>query len=159
MKSYLFMLPLALFLQTGSCDDDSDGGDNTPSNFVTFQGETNSAFGGCNVESTSNDEFICVYNGGYNADGLGYGIAVSHLGLCRTATFNMSNEPTDSGEALFVLQITADGVVMETFVGSSGTVNVFDGGLSSSIEFDGTLVSLDTGATETISGFIACDGF
>lgn len=157
MKSYIFMLPLLLFLQTGSCDDDEGTTtNNTPDNFVTFQGVTNDAFGGCNVDSDTAGEFICVYNGGYNLDGQGYGIAVSHTGVCRTATFNMSNDTEEDGDALFVLQITESGVVVETFVGASGTVNVFDSGINSSVEFDGTVVSLNTGLTETISGYIEC---
>ena len=159
MKTYLFALPLLLFLQTGSCDDDEGGTttDTTPDNFVTFQGETLEAFGGCNVESTDDDLFICVYSGGFRANGLGYAIGVSHLGLCRTATFNISDEPTDSGDASFVIQASMDGVAVESFIGVSGTVNVFDSGASSSIEFEGTVVSLESGEEETIAGFIACE--
>lgn len=157
MKTYLFALPLVLFLQTGSCDDDSgDSGMSDSENFVTFLGETNDPFGGCNVESTSNDEFFCVYNGGYNADGVGYSIAVSHTGLCRTATFNMSNDTQAGGDALFVVQLTVEGIVTDTYVGNSGTVNVSDSGLNSSIEFEGTVINLETGVEEAISGYIAC---
>lgn len=157
MKTYLFALPLLLFMQTGSCDDDSDTtSDDSSSNFVTFLGETNDAFGGCNVESTDDDLFICVYNGGYNANGQGFTIAVSHTGLCRTASFTLDSEATNDGEAQFIIQISESGVAVETFVGVSGTVNVSDSGVNSSIEFNGTVVSLTSGEEETISGFIEC---
>lgn len=160
MKSYLLLFPLFFFLQTGSCSDDSDGtSDDTgflTDNFVSFLGETNEAAGGCNVESTSDAEFFCTYAGGYTSGGESFTIAVSHRGVCRTATFAMRDNANETGVAQFILSIATDGVSTATYYGVSGTVNVTDSGVQTSIEFNGTVLNVATGDEEPIEGFIAC---
>ena len=151
------MLPLFIILQGGGCSNDDDGGsDGTNNNFVTFQGVTNNANGGCNVQSDDGLDIFCVYSAFYQLDGLSYNIAISHEGVCRSATFNLVNDYDQPSNASFVLQIASEGVPVETFVGSSGTINLVDSGVSSSISFDGTIVSLNTGTSETISGYVKC---
>ncbi|MEP2937466.1 MAG: hypothetical protein ABJM06_09030 [Gilvibacter sp.] len=158
MKSYILLFPLFFFLQTGSCSDDSSGDDGGPlnDNFVSFLGETNEASGGCNVESTSDAEFFCTYAGGYTSGGESFTIAVSHRGVCRTATFAMGDNANESGTAQFILSIATSGVSSATYYGFTGTVNVTDTGIQSSIEFSGTVLNVATGDEEAIEGFIAC---
>ncbi|MEY8849762.1 hypothetical protein AB9K26_13165 [Psychroserpens sp. XS_ASV72] len=152
----LVLIPLAIFLQGGCSDDDDGGSDGTNNNYITFQGVTNDGNGGCNVQSDTGLDISCVYSVFYQLDGLSYGIAISHDGVCRSGTFNLSDGIDQSSDAFFVLQITSDGVPVETFVGSSGTVDLVDSGVSSSASFDGTVISLDTGVTESISGYVKC---
>jgi len=157
MKFSIAFIFLAIFLQTGSCDDDSnDVGGSINENFVEFLGVRNEASGGCNEESIGSSESTCVYAGAYTNEGLGYAIAVSHEGLCRSATFNLRDNFDQSNNAFFVLQITEDGVAIETFLGFSGIVEVTDTGNISSLRFNGTVVSTLTGEEETIEGFLEC---
>ncbi|MEM1002321.1 MAG: hypothetical protein AAGH46_06715 [Bacteroidota bacterium] len=153
----IFLLPLIFFLQVGGCSDDEDeNNDGNIESFVTFQGETNTAVGGCNVQSDAGLDILCNYLANYQLNGLNYGIAISNDGICRTATFNLSNDFEGDGNALFVLQITDNGIPLETFVGVSGTIDLVDSGVSSSMRFQGTIISLDTGVEETIEGFVQC---
>lgn len=158
MKSYIFLFPLFFFLQTGSCSDDSDGDTGGPltDNYVSFLGETNEASGGCNVESTSDAEFFCTYAGGYTSGGESYTISISHRGVCRTASFAMSDNANEAGRAQFILSIATSGVSTATYWGTSGTINVTDTGVQSSMEFNGTVLNVATGDEEVIEGFIAC---
>ncbi|WP_299364977.1 hypothetical protein [Winogradskyella sp.] len=153
----LVLIPLLIVLQGGGCSsDDDDGGGSINDNFVTFLGETTEATGGCNVESQGGLDITCVYSGFYQLDGLTYGIAVSHEGTCRSATFNLRDELNDSSDAFLVLQITDNGVVVETYVSISGSVDLVDAGTVSSMRFEGTMRNLATDEEETIEGFIEC---
>jgi len=156
MKLSVLLIPLFVFLQTGSCDDDSMDNITINENFVEFLGVRNEASGGCNEESIGSSESTCVYAGAYSNGGLGYAIAVSHQGLCRSATFNIRDNFDQSSNAFFVVQITEDGVAIETFLGFSGIVEVTDTGNISSLDFNGTVVSTLTGEEETIRGFLEC---
>ncbi len=159
MKLSLFFIPLFLFLQSNGCsEDDSVTPEGTINeNFIEFLGVRNEASGGCNQESTSGTEFICVYGGGYLNGGLSYTIAVSHLGLCRTASFNLRDDVDQAGNSFFIIQVAEDGVAIENYYGTTGTVNVTDSGNLTSIEFSGTVTSTLTGIEETISGFMECE--
>jgi len=154
----LLMVPLFIIMQVDGCssDDEGDVNDGTQDNYVNFQGTVNDPTGGCNVQSETGTDLLCNYLANYQLDGLNYGIAITHSGVCRSATFNMSNDFEEGGDALFVLQITDQGIPVETFVGSSGTVDLVDSGSNSSMSFNGTVVSLDTGVEEPIEGFIQC---
>jgi len=157
MKLSLFVLPLFFVLQTGSCDDDSSDTEvPVNDNYIEFLGARNVASGGCNQEAVSGTETICVYTGGYSAGGLGYTVSVSHLGLCRSATFNMRDNLDQVSNGLFILQITENGVGIENYFGSTGTINVTDTGTGSSISFNGTIISTTTGEEQTITGFMEC---
>ncbi len=158
MKSYIFLFPLFMLLQTGFCSDDSSGDDGGPlnDNFVSFLGEINEASGGCNVESTSDAEFFCTYAGGYTSGGESFTISISHRGVCRTATFALRDSANEAGSALFILSIATSGVSTATYYGLTGTINVTDTGVQSSIEFNGTVLNVATGDEEVIEGFIAC---
>lgn len=151
----LVLMPLLIVLQGGGCSSDDDGG-SINDNYVTFQGETTEATGGCNVESQGGLDISCVYSGFYQFDGLTYGIAVSHEGFCTTATFNLNDELGDPNDAFLVLQITDNGVVVETFVSVSGTVSLVDAGTVTSMRFEGTMMNLQTGEQESIEGFMEC---
>jgi len=157
MKSLIFMFPLIMFLQTGSCSDDTTTDDGGPlnDNYVSFLGETNEASGGCNVESSTGD-FFCTYAGGYTSSGESYTISISHMGLCRTASFAMRNNADEAGNALFILSIASSGVSTATYTGFSGTVNVTDSGTQTSMQFNGTVINVATGDEEAIEGYIAC---
>jgi len=158
MKLSLFFIPFFIFLQTNGCsEDDSVTPDTTINeNFIEFLGVRNVAAGGCNEESTSGTESICVYGGGYTNAGLTYAIAVSHQGLCRSATFNLRDNFDESGNSFFIIQVAENGVAIENYFGNTGTVRVTDTGNITSIEFSGTVVSSSTGIEETISGFMEC---
>lgn len=155
MKNYLFAIPFFLFLQTGSCDDDTTESNPSRDNFITFLDATNQAFGGCNVETATGD-FFCTYTGGYMSGGLSYTVSISHSGLCRTATFNLSDNLDNPSDALVFMQISSSGVATETYIGSSGTVNLSDSGINSSMEFSGTVTNTETGEIEEISGYMEC---
>ncbi len=154
----LLLIPMLIFLQGGACSSDDDGGsdDNNPTNFIRFQGITNEGNGGCNVQADEGLDISCVYSLFYQLDGLSYAIAISHEGVCRSATFNLTDSLDQPSDAFFVLQITSEGVPVETFVGLSGSIDLVDTGVSSSATFEGTIVSLDTGVAEDISGFVKC---
>lgn len=159
MKYLMYIFSFLLLLQADSCgDDDSidDGGGETLSeNFVEFLGVRSEASGGCNIENTMG-EFSCTYAGAYTDSGLGYSIAVTHTGLCRTATFNLRNNLDQESNAAFIIQVTSNGVAVDTYLGSTGTVNVTDSGITSSLGFNGTVINTTTGEEETIVGFIEC---
>jgi len=157
MKVWIFLISLLVLLQMDSCgeDDSLDDGGSINENFVEFLGERNDANGGCNVESTTGD-FSCTYSGAYTDDGLGYAIAVTHEGLCRTATFNLRDNIDQSSNAFFILQVTENGVAIDTYLGSSGTIMVTDTGVVTSLEFSGTVVNTVTGEEEEIEGFMEC---
>lgn len=152
---FLVLVPLLIVLQGGACSSDDDGG-SINDNYVTFLGITNEATGGCNVESQGGLDIICVYSGFYQLDGLSYGIGISHSGVCRTGTFNLRDDLDQPSDAFFVLQITDNGVVIDTYVGSSGTVDLSDSGTSTSMRFIGTVTNLETGEEEAIDGFMEC---
>lgn len=155
---FLLMIPLFIIMQVDGCDTDDEvnTNDGTENNFVTFQGTTNDPIGGCNIQSDAGLDISCNYLANYQLDGLNYGIAITNNGVCRTATFNMSNNFEETGDALFVLQITDNGVPIESFVGVSGTIDLVDSGANSSMSFEGSVISLNTGITEPIEGFIKC---
>ncbi|WP_299523280.1 hypothetical protein [Winogradskyella sp.] len=152
----LVLIPLLIVLQGGGCSSDDDGGGSINDSYVTFLGETTEATGGCNVESQGGLETICVYSGFYQLDGLTYGIAVSHEGFCISATFNLRDELNESSDAFLVLQITDNGVVVETYVSISGSVDLVDAGTATSMRFEGTMRNLQTGEEEPIEGYIEC---
>ena len=155
MKLSLFILPLFFMLQLDTCssDDSSDGPVNN--SFITFSGETNEAFGGCNVQSQNNPIF-CTYVGSTTlANGNTIGISFSHSGICRTATFNFS-DVLDDGDAVVIVQIATDGVVTDTYIGLSGIVDLGDFGATSNMDFSGDVIHSETGEIESISGFIEC---
>ncbi len=156
MKLSLLFIPFFIFLQTDSCGDDTvDDGGSINENFVEFLGVRNEAAGGCNIQSMGNPQ-VCTYVGSYNNAGQGYTISISHTGDCRTATFNLRDNLNSPSNAQLFLQITENGVAIETYLGNSGTVNLGDFGSSSSMEFEGTVISSSTGEEETISGFMEC---
>lgn len=152
------MIPLFIVLQGGGCESDDDGGstDGTINNFITFLGVTNNANGGCNIQSDDGLDISCTYTGFYQLNGLSYTIAISHEGVCRTGTFNLRDDLDQPSNAYFILQVASDGVAIDTFLGFSGTVDLVDSGISSSMSFDGTVVNTETGEEEAISGFIQC---
>jgi hypothetical protein len=152
MKLKLFLIPFIIFLQVGGCEDD-DSSSSSSGSTVTFMGETVSAQGGCNTQSTSGGFITCSYVGGFTVDGVSYGVSVSHTDVCRTATFNMTDN-TNDGNALFFISTSNSGGGF--FTGATGTVNVEDSGTNSSIRFDGTVTSSETGSSLAISGFIGC---
>ncbi|NRA91985.1 MAG: hypothetical protein HRU26_04765 [Psychroserpens sp.] len=154
----LLMIPLMIFLQGGACSSDDDDGsdDGTNNNFILFQDVSSIPTGGCNIQSDAGLETLCNYLANYQIDGLNYGIAISHEGFCRTGTFNLGNDFQGEGNTSFILQITDQGIPVETFVGVSGTVDLSDSGASSSMSFEGIIVSLDTGVQESIEGFVHC---
>ncbi|MEO1030692.1 MAG: hypothetical protein AAFX55_04770 [Bacteroidota bacterium] len=152
----LVLLPLFIVLQGGGCSSDDDDGGSINDSFVTFLGETTEATGGCNVESQGGLDTTCVYSGFYQLDGLTYGIAISHEGFCTSATFNLNDELDDSSDAFLVLQITDNGVVVETYVSTSGSADLVDAGTVTSMRFEGTMRNLETGAEEAIEGYIEC---
>lgn len=155
MKLKLFiMLPLFIILQGGGCSSDDDSG-SINDNFVTFLGVTNEASGGCNIETTTGD-FFCSYTGGYLNDGLSYTISVSHTGLCSTSTYNLRDNLDSPSNALFFIQIASNGVATDTYIGHSGSIDLGDFGVSSSMDFSGTVIHTQTGEEETISGFMEC---
>lgn len=156
MKFSIFLLPLLFFLQAGSCGDDTEDDTSSNLNFVVFLGETNEANGGCNVSSNPGSDPSCVYAGSYTSGGLGYAIAISHTGFCRTASFNLRDNLDQPSNAFFVIQETENGVGIETYVGTSGSISLVDDGIIRSMSFSGTVTSLETGSTETIEGFIEC---
>ena len=145
----LLMIPLFIFLQGGGCSSDDDGAnDGTADNYITFLGVTNDANGGCNIQSDDGLDISCTYTAFYQLDGLSYTIAISHEGECRTGTFNLRDDLDQPSNAYFILQIAEDGVPIETYLGFSGTVNLVDTGISSSVSFDGTVVNIDSGIEE-----------
>ena len=159
MKSYLLLLPLLLFLQTGSCEDDdtpSDEAGDLTENYMNFMGGTSEAFGGCNQDSTSGDDLICVYAGSFVLDGLGYAIAITHKGLCRSASFSIDEQALEEGEAIVILQASESGVTIETFRGVSGTVTLVDSGTNVSFRINGTVQSTTDDSLEAIEGYIIC---
>jgi hypothetical protein len=157
MKLAIFMIPVFLFLQSSGCSDDSsDDGGSINENFVEFAGVRYEASGGCNVESINGQDASCVYAGAFRSGGLGYAIAISHEGFCRSATFNLRDNLDQPSHAYFVMQITEDGVAIETFLGTSGTIDLTDSGNVSSIDFAGTITSVETGMTESIEGYLEC---
>lgn len=158
MKLILFILPLFIFLQVGSCgeDDSSDDGGSINDSFITFLGETNEALGGCNVQSQNNPIF-CTYSGHATlANGDTVVISVSHSGVCRTATFNLSDNIDNNGDALVFVQIATNTVVTDTYLGSTGTVDLGDFGLNSSMDLDGEVTHTEDGTVLSISAFIEC---
>lgn len=154
----LLMIPLFIFLQGGGCssDDDTIPNDGTSDNFITFLGITNDANGGCNIQSDDGLDISCTYSAFYQLDGLSYTIAVSHEGECRTGTFNLRDDLDQPSNAYFILQVASDGVAIDTYLGFSGTVDLVDTGISSSVSFEGTVVNTETGVEEAIVGFIQC---
>ena len=152
----LFTLPLILFMQAGSCGDDTSDDGFINDTFVTFLGTTNDANGGCNIESMSGTQSSCTYAGSYNLDGQGYAISVSHTGICRSATFQLRDNINQPSNALFIVQITEDGVAVETFTGFSGTVDLVDAGTITSMAFNGTVLNTETGDEQAISGYMEC---
>ena len=158
MKLAIFLLPLLFFLQTGGCgDDDSvDDGGSINENFIEFLGTRNVASGGCNQGNPTSSNPTCAYGGGYSLDGLCYAIALSHTGFCRTASFNLRDNINQASNAFFIIQIAENGVATETFLGSTGWVDVFDSGTVTGFEFSGTVISTLTGEEETISGYMEC---
>nr|WP_321234470.1 hypothetical protein [uncultured Psychroserpens sp.] len=152
----LILLPLFIFLQGGGCSSDDDSSDGTNDNFINFLGTTNDGNGGCNIQSDDGLDVSCVYTAFYQRDGLSYTIAVTHTGECRTATFNMRDNLDQPSHAFFLLQVASNGVAIDNYLGFSGTVDVVDSGISSSIRFDGTVVNTVTGEEEAIEGFVQC---
>jgi len=153
----LLLIPFFIILQVDGCsDDEDDTNSGTPDSYVMFQGETNDATGGCNQQVDTGLGVTCNYLGSYQLDGLTYGFGVTNMGFCSSGTYEMSNNFEEDGEASFFIQITADGVPVETFVGSSGSIDLVDSGANSSMSFNGTVVSLDTGVEEPIDGFVQC---
>ncbi len=157
MKLAIFFLPLLFFLQTGGCEgDDSDDLGSINENFIEFLGTRNVAVGGCNQGGPTSSDPTCVYTGGYSLGGLSYTVAVSHTGFCRSASFNLRDNLDSDSNAFFIIQIAESGVATETFLGSTGWVEVFDAGTITGFEFNGTVISLLTGEEEDISGFMEC---
>lgn len=158
MKLSIFLIPLLFFLQTGGCggDDTSDDGGFVNENFIEFLGARNEASGGCNQGNPTSSNPTCVYGGGYQAGGLSYTIAVTHTGFCRNATFNLRDNLDQASNAFFIMQIADNGVAMENFFGSTGSVEVFDSGTITGLSFSGTVVSQTDGSVETISGYMEC---
>lgn len=153
----LILLPLFIFLQGGGCSsDDENGTDGTNDNFINFSDTANDGNGGCNIQSDDGLDISCTYSAFYQRDGLSYTIAVTHNGECRTATFNMRDNLDQPSNAYFILQIASNGVAIDNYLGFSGTVNLVDTGISSSIRFDGTVVNTVTGVEEAIEGFVQC---
>ncbi|WP_298904376.1 hypothetical protein [uncultured Psychroserpens sp.] len=151
----LMLLPLFILLQVGGCSDD-DSADDTGNNFINFLGTTNDGNGGCNVQSDDGLDVSCTYTAFYQRDGLSYTIAVTHNGECRTATFNMRDNLDQPSHAYFLLQVASNGVAIDNYLGFSGTVDLVDTGVSSSIRFNGTVVNTVTGEEEAIEGFVQC---
>lgn len=153
----LLMIPLFIILQGGGCSNDDDGGsDGTINNYINFLGTTNDGNGGCNIQSDDGLDISCTYSAFYQRDGLSYTIAVSHEGICRTGTFNMRDNLDQPSNAYFFLQVASDGVGIENYFGFSGTVELIDTGISSSIRFNGTVISSLSGEEEAIEGFVQC---
>ncbi len=153
----LLMIPLFIVLQGGGCSDDDDGTtDGTSNNFITFLGVTNDASGGCNVQSDTGLDISCSYSGFYQLDGLSYTVTITHEGVCTTGTFNLRDNLDQPSHAYFILQVASNGVAVDTYLGFSGTVDLVDSGISSSMSFEGTVVHTVTGEEEAISGFIQC---
>lgn len=152
----LLMIPLFVFLQGGGCSSDDDSSDGTVDNYITFLGVTNDANGGCNIQSDDGLDISCTYSAYYQLDGLSYTIAISHEGECRTGTFNLRDNLDQPSNVYFILQVAENGVATATYLGFSGTVNLVDTGISSSVSFDGTVINNITGDEEAIVGFVQC---
>ncbi|MEP0262536.1 hypothetical protein [Dokdonia sp.] len=157
MKTWIAIISFFILLQTDSCssDDSSDDGGFINENFVEFLGVRSDANGGCNIETTTGN-FSCTYAGAFTSGGLNYAIAVTHEGLCRTASFNLRDNLDQPSNAVFILQATSDGVAVETYFGNTGTINVTDSGTVTSLRFNGTVINTATGDEETIEGFVEC---
>lgn len=158
MKFSLFILPLFIFLQIGSCGEDDTSTDigSINDSFITFLGETNEAFGGCNVQSQNNPIF-CTYNAHTTlANGDTVAISISHSGVCRTATFNLSDNIDNDGDALVFVQIATNTVVTDTYIGNTGIVELGDFGLNSSMELVGDVRHTETGSILSIVAYIEC---
>ena len=153
----LLMIPLFIILQGGGCSNDDDNGtDGTNNNFITFLGTTNDGNGGCNIQSDDGTYVSCTYSAFYQRDGLSYTIAINHEGVCRTGTFNLRDNLDQPSNVYFIMQVASNGVAIDTYLGFSGSVNLSDTGVSSSVRFEGTVVNISTGDEEEIEGFVQC---
>ena len=166
MRSKLCLMFSVIFLMAFTCDDD-DSGDNDDSNpnYVEYLGtryEGNIVTGGCNVENIQSEIINCTYVGGFFGDTMNYTFSVYHFETCRSGTFNMLGfgdldiDDAFSGDAAFTMVATEDGVTVESFEGISGTIELVDSGVNSSVSFSGEIQSLTTGAITEIEGFVMC---
>lgn len=164
MKSKLLLSIFCLCLCFYTCDD-SDSDSQSNNSYVEYLGvryEDNLVTGGCNIQDLESELISCTYLGGFFAGDLNYTISIYHFGLCRSGTFNLlalgdlDLEDEFSGDAAFTMAASEDTVTVELFEGISGTIELVDDDINSSMRFSGEVQSLSTGAITEIEGYLEC---
>ena len=163
IRYIFFALLMSPFLMSFSCsdDDDSDDGDSSEINTVTFLDVTKEVIGGCTVQTFDGElGTLCTFTVLYEIEGATVTISAVVPGSCNQElndVFQISDNFIGDNIRFGVSVIRFDATDPDNYFGQFGTVTVVKNDSETSFSFDGVVYNIFASTlTETIVGSAVC---